>query len=264
MSNPRLVLALVASAVLGAAALTACNGTTSAAPPAPNVVQPATNTNTQVEPATTNSPTPAPSPPNVWTGQGHISGEDDMFTPPDGNTGQYNGQPIDGVACAPTMSNVYHIHVFVGVYVNGVHYATPTTVGMYKPQPHPKNGFTEYANCYYDVHLHDSSGIVHVESPDPLNVPITGSIFTTQQLFDEWGITVNSTQFGQFTGPLQVYTSGQVYDGGPHNGTVYRSSYTLWTGDPNQIPLYSHEAIFFEVGPTYPTVLPNIVFYTEY
>jgi hypothetical protein len=263
MGSYRLLLALVVSAVLGAAALTACNGSTSTAPPAPKyVVQTAMNMHEQPEPTTTGSPTPAPSPPNVWTGPGHVSGEDDMFMPADGRTGHFDGQPIDGVACAPTMSNNYHIHVFVGVYVNGVHYAMPDTIGMYKPDPHPIKGFTVYAQCYYDVHTHDSSGIVHVESTDPLNIPITGTIFTTQQLFAEWGIKVNSNKFGPFSGPLRVYTSGQFYDG--QHGTVYRSAYALWTGDPNQIPLYSHEAIFFEVGPNYPTVLPNIIFYMEY
>jgi hypothetical protein len=40
--------------------------------------------------------------------------------------------------------------------------------------------------------------------------------------------------------------------------------YTQWLGDPNAIPLYSHEVIFLEVGPTYPTILPNVIFYSEF
>jgi hypothetical protein len=99
---------------------------------------------------------------------------------------------------------------------------------------------------------------------DSQHVPITGTIYSTQNLFDIWGITVNANQVGQFSGPVQVVTSGQVYRGGPGNGVVYRSMYTPWTGDPNAIPLYSHEVIFLEVGPTYPTTLPNVIFYSEY
>ena len=264
MRGFRSLLALAVSSAL-AATVTGCDGSTSVAPVA---AKNAANTDASVSErggsVVSASPTPVPSPPNVWTGPGHVSGDDDMFVPHDGYTGKYNGQPIDGIGCAPTMSQVYHVHAFVGVYVNGVQYAIPDTVGMFKPNPHAINGFTASAQCYYDVHTHDASGIVHVESDDPLHVPITGSLFTTQQLFDEWGIKVDSGRFGPFKGPVQVYTSGQVYRGGPGNGVVYRSAYTLWTGDPNQVQIYSHEAIFFEVGPTYPPVLPNIIFYSEY
>lgn len=224
---------------------------------------PANAVDSQGQPAVQGDST-TPSPPTIWTGPGHISGLDDQFNPVDGNTGAYNGQPIDGVACQPTMSNNYHVHVFVGIYVNGVHYATPDTIGMYHPQPEPTNHFTIYAKCYYDIHTHDASGIVHVESPDPKHIPITGTEYQTKQLFDEWGIAVSRQNFGPFSGSLRVVTSGQVYRGGPGNGTIDRSTYRTWTGDPNQIPLYSHEAIFFEIGPKYPTVLPNVVYYTEF
>jgi hypothetical protein len=255
----------IAAAFCCAALLAACGGNAAVGPTTHNnSAQPAIDDHAQPNPDTTGSPTPAPSPPNVWTGPGHISGLDDQFNPVDGNTGSFNGQPVDGVTCAPTMSNNYHVHVFVGVYVNGVHYAIPDTIGMFHPQPEPTDHFTKYAHCYYDVHLHDASGIVHVESTDPNHVPITGTIYNTKQLFDEWGITVDGSHFGPFTGSVLVYTSGQLYRGGPGNGVVHRSTYTQWTGDPNAIPLYSHEAMFFEVGPNYPTVLPNIIYYAEF
>lgn len=267
MTTHRSFIGLFAAAVLGAAMVAACSGNSSIAPAGQGGTNPVNGgIDSMAQPAAspTGSPTPAPSPPNVWTGPGHIYGTPDMFTPPLGNTNQFMGQPIDGIACAPTMSNNYHVHVYMGLYVNGVPYSLAPTVGMYKPQPHPKNNFWVYATCYYDVHIHDQSGYVHVESPDPTGAKITQSIFTTQQLFDEWGITVNSTQFGQFQGPVQVFTNGQSYHGGKGGGTQYRSSYTQYLGDPSQIPLYSHEVIIYEVGPIYPTILPNIIFYSEY
>lgn len=257
-------LSVTACSVVLVAMLAACGGNGVGAPPPSTGAAPAIDNHAQVEPNTTGSPTPAPSPPNVWTGPGHISGLDDQFNPADGNTDSFGGQPIDNVACAPTMSNKYHVHVFVGVYVNGVHFAWPDTVGMYKPSAEPTDGFTISAQCYYDIHTHDASGIIHVESPDPNHVSIKGTIFNVKQLFDEWGITVDGTRFGRFSGTVRVITSGQVYRGGPGNGVVYRSSYRRWSGDPNAVPLYSHEVIFFEVGPNYPTILPNIIFYSEF
>ena len=261
----RFLLASLVAVVAVTLSFSACGGNAGVTPSGePQAAQPAVDGHAIYNPDIKGSPTPRPSPPNIWTGPGHISGLDDQFSPVDGNTDSFNGQPINGVACAPTMSNNYHVHVFVGIYDNGVYVAVPDTIGMFDAHKEPPNGFTIYAKCYYDIHTHDASGIVHVESPDPNHVSIKGTIFDTSQLFTEWGITVDPNHFGPFTGPLRVYTSGQVYRGGPGNGVVYRSTYTQWTGDPNAIPLYSHEVIFFEVGPTYPTILPNIIFYCEF
>ncbi len=253
----------IAAALTIGCVVAACGGAGTVAPTTPHAAAPAVDDHAAPQPNYTGSPTPRPSPPNIWTGPGHVSGLDDQFNPVDGNTDKYGGQPIDGVTCQPTMSNNYHIHVFVGIYVNGAQYAVPDTIGMYLAK-NENNGFTNRAQCYYDIHTHDASGIVHVESPDPNHVKIRKPIFTSKQLFDEWGITVDANDFGPFHGPLQVITSGQVYRGGPGNGTVLRSTYQPWTGDPNAIPLYSHEVLFFEVGPNYPSILPNIIYYTEF
>lgn len=242
---------------LTAGVAVACTQTGLVAPPQRQAAQTASTSQPMAA-------TPKPSPPNIWTGPGNISGLDDQYSPVDGNTDSYHGQPIDTVTCKPTMSNIYHVHVFFGVYVNGTYLATPDTIGMFDPIPEPKSHFTNKAQCYYDVHTHDASGIVHVESTDPNHIPVTGTVFNVRQLFDEWGISVSANNFGPFNGPVRVITSGQIYRGGPGNGVVYRSSYTQWTGDPNAVPLYSHEVLFYEVGPKYPSVLPNIIFYSEY
>ena len=161
------------------------------------------------------------------------------------------------------MSDNYHIHVWVGIYVNGTHYALPYALGMKNPGA-PVKGFVDTATCFYHLHTHDSSGIVHVEDTDPSKAPITASLFTLKDVFDIWGITVSSSQVGAFSGPVKVYTSGQVYRGNQNGGLVPASTYTQWTLDPNAIPLYSHEVIFLLVGPTYPAQLPNVAFYTEF
>lgn len=65
-----------------------------------------------------------------------------------------------------------------------------------------------------------------------------------------------------------VYGNRSHFIGRATLGTtaVSPSSYTEYFGDPDAIALYSHEAIWFEVGPPYYTAsyIPKIVFYYEY
>ena len=224
-----------------------------------------------VSPSATSSATaaPTPTPPvpsgqTIQTSQGSVSGEPDMFTPTEGDTASGGqGSPIDGITCDPTMSNNYHVHIFLGVYVNGTQMALPIAIGMENPGA-PSGGFINSASCFYHIHTHDSSGIVHVEDPDPNNVPITGTMYTLQNVLDVWGITASANNFGQFKGPVEVFTSGQVFRGADANsGVVPASDLTYWGSDPNTVPLYSHEVIIVEVGPTYPTSLPGVFFYIE-
>ncbi len=60
-------------------------------------------------------------------------------------------------------------------------------------------------------------------------------------------------------------TSGQQYRGGSewqHGRDV--KDLTPYLGDPNSIPLYSHEVIWFLIGPQLPASLPNVHFYEEF
>lgn len=175
------------------------------------------------------------------------------------------------------MSNNYHIHVFIGIYLNGQELALPRGLGIvanWGADGPPAE--IVYASCFYYTHTHDSTGVFHVEDPNINNAPVTQSIYKTADLFNMWGITVNALQFGQFQGAVNVYTSGQVYRGGGDcsgteppagtqlgNGTTPASDLTMWTGDPTQIPLYSHEVIWYMIGGGNPTSLPNISFDEE-
>jgi len=217
---------------------------------------------------------PTPTPPGsstetITTYAGASIGTQGTFSPSEGDTstgGQ--GQTVDGITCAATMSNNYHVHVYLGVYVNGSQVSMPAGVGMENPgplgvAPAATPGFVNSATCYYYVHTHDQSGIVHVEDPNPSNVPVTGTVHTLQDLFDEWGITVNANQFGPYSGPVRVFTSGQLYRGGNGNA-IPATDLTYYGSNAGTVALYSHEVIFIEVGPTWPTTLPNVSFYTQY
>ncbi len=159
------------------------------------------------------------------------------------------------------MSNNYHIHIFLGVYDNGTLMALPVGTGMDNPAPNT-TGFVNSATCFYHLHTHDASGIVHVE--DPSHAAVTQSVYTLKTYLDIWGITADANHFGPFQGPVRVYTSGQVYRGNSNNGVVNATTYTFYGNDPTNVPLYSHEVIFVEVGPNFPSALPNVSFYTAF
>lgn len=258
------------------AALAGCRGGIGGAPTAPVPDQPSL----QSVAATLPSPTPWPVTEGVGSGSTHV-GSDDLFSPTDGDSpsGGHGpaGSTLSGIRCDTSMSNSgYHIHFFLGIAVNGRQYALPDGAGIADPGGEiTYNGIpnqTEYtragsAGCFYRLHTHDWTGVVHVELPDPNHLlSVKSSQVKLGQFLAIWGHKVSTTSFDTLGGPVKVVTSGQRYQGGIPSGEVYSSSYSYYTGDPNLIPVYSHEVIWLLVGSGNPTPqkLPNIVYYQEY
>lgn len=232
-------------------------------------------------------------------GYGEMNGADNGFTPDAGDmtgsdpgalpqgggngpppaAGQTQGPPnsaIDGMTCDASMYSGpvppgYHVHAFLGLYVNGQEIAIPRGVGMDQPgAPRASYGGvpnqTEDALCFYDMHTHDPSGVIHIESSNPNNVPLTGSMYTLGNFLDIWGIATGPNQFGPYTGPMTIYTTGDAARGHSQNGYVYNWQLSQYTGDVRQIPLYSHTVVWVMIGTGNPTpaTLPNIEFYEMY
>ncbi len=252
-------------------------------------------------PTSTAPPTPYPSPsgtPNptltVTTGHGEINGTDDQFTGgigkeigdgdyPDGGQGPVNTTfGPDNVPCLAQMYDGpvppgYHVHAFLGIYYNGTEIAMPDGVGIADPEGDITYqgipNWTQYSydpnnpgksGCFYQIHTHDPSGTIHIESSNPNSVPLTGTIYTLGDVLALWGIPISSTQFGPFSGQIQVFTSGQI----PRfkQGEVGSNTYTLYNGDMRNIALYTHEVIWVLIGTGNPTyaALPNVGFWDEY
>jgi hypothetical protein len=195
----------------------------------------------------------------ISTYPGAVIGEPNVFDPAVGDyPGGGAGQTIERVRCKPTMFiNRYHVHVYLGIIEEGKQIALPRGIGMFHPGP-PSNGFINTAGCFYYLHTHDSSGIVHVEAPR--NNPPSDWIYTLSHVLRVWGLHLSSRGLGPIHGRLHVFV-GNV----PLRQTLV-STYREFMGDPNNIKLQSHEVIWLEFGKNYYTAtqLPPVTFYMEY
>jgi hypothetical protein len=84
------------------------------------------------------------------------------------------------------------------------------------------------------LHTHDTSGIIHIESPTP-------EPFTLGQVFTEWGVALSATQLGGLhpdaTHVLAVYVNGRRFSGDPATLRLQRHlEIALWYGPSGQKP----------------------------
>ena len=118
---------------------------------------------------------------------------------------------IDGIPCQSHEVLDYHVHAHLTIYVNGQKFPLPTNLGIASDQ-----------SCFYWLHTHDSTGVIHIEAPSERG-------FTLNTFFQEW-----SARFPQMTYPTELdSTSGWVayVDGKPY------------TGDFHAITLVKHKLI---------------------
>ncbi len=120
-----------------------------------------------------------------------------------------------------------HIHQHLDIFVHGQAVAVPADIGI-----------NEAAGFISPIHVHDTSSIVHVESP-------TVQDFTLGQFFAIWGVRLSSDCLGSYCSDaddqLQVYVNGARY-----------------TGDPTALVLASHQeiAIIYGTAAEIPTSIP--------
>lgn len=108
--------------------------------------------------------------------------------------------PVEGVYCDQLEHvNSYHIHVHLTIWLNG----SPVTVPA-------QTGIAPDTSCYYWLHTHDTTGVVHIEAPatDSLNL---------QQFLDIWGQHFSSLgyqdQLASSTG-WTIWVDGKQISGG--------------------------------------------------
>jgi hypothetical protein len=135
--------------------------------------------------------------------------------------GSGTGAPIGGVGCATVVR--YHIHSLVSIYKDGVRMAVPASIGL--------------KGCTYEMHTHDASGLVHIETD-------AAKKFTLRQFFDLWGQPVSRTGVAGLSGPARFYIiqneTVTPFDGNPADiEFAGRKEIVIITGRaPLELPKY--------------------------
>lgn len=135
----------------------------------------------------------------------------------------FGSLPIDGIRCDRQEGAVEHIHASLQLYDRGHAVTVPADIGI-----------SQSANCLYWIHTHDTSGIIHIESPVKRR-------FTLGEVFDIWGPDLTWTKAGSMSAPhgrrLSIWVDG-----------------TAWHGsDPRAIVLHDRETIVIQNGPPFAT-----------
>ncbi len=132
---------------------------------------------------------------------------------------------IDGIGCNPMEQAVFHIHAHLDIIINGVYFLVPSQIGI-------------PGNCFYWLHTHDESGIIHIEAPMHRD-------FTLGQFFDIWNKKLGNDQIFNYVAnannSLNVYIDGTKVP----DGTNYRD-----------IKLRAHDEIAIVYG-TPPSTIPS-------
>jgi hypothetical protein len=136
------------------------------------------------------------------------------------------GQTVDGVQCQTQEQVLYHIHAHLAILGNGQPISVPMGIGIPDPQVENTTAgpFVVSGSCFYWLHTHDDSGVIHVESP-------AQRTYTLGDFFDIWGQPLSATGAAGNSGTVIAYVNGQRYG-----------------GDPRQIPLQAHSVIQLDVG----------------
>jgi hypothetical protein len=98
-----------------------------------------------------------------------------------------------------TEGTTFHIHEHLDIYINGQYVLVPADIGI-----DPAGNFIS------PIHTHDTTGIIHIESPTVQN-------FTLGQFFNVWGIALNNNCIGNYcnnnNNKLALYINGQPITG---------------------------------------------------
>ena len=141
------------------------------------------------------------------------------------------GRLVDGIGAGSTEQLAFHIHAHLAVYVNGRQESIPYGIGVLPPlqlQQTADGPFVVGGAAFYWLHTHDSSGVIHIESP-------VRRQYTLGEFFDIWGRPLGPTQVGPVRGPVTVLVDGRRLP-----------------GDPREVPLDAHRVIQLDVGSVVP------------
>lgn len=143
------------------------------------------------------------------------------------------GSAVGSVQCTADPP-VEHYHSHLTLIASGQQVAIPLAIGVKDAIIRSNEALA--GTCFYWLHTHDRTGIMHVEPT------VAGHTFTLGDFFDVWGEPLTSGGAAGYTGNVVAYVDGKRF-----------------TGDPRTIVLANHQQITIEVGT--PLVAPPIYAY---
>lgn len=121
-----------------------------------------------------------------------------------------------GLPALAREGTVLHIHAHLDVFVHGKRVVVPAGIGI-----------DPYLRFISPLHTHDTSGVIHVESP-------TVRTFTLGEFLGVWGVRLSGSCLGGYCAghgsSLRVYADGRP------------------VSDPARLPLAAHEEIVVAFG----------------
>jgi len=142
-----------------------------------------------------------------------------------------HGQATSGISCI-SGPPAYHLHAHVSLFVRGEQIEFPAGAGIVDPVV--TNGYVNFnpAKCFYEMHSHDASGIIHLHANAGQARPLT-----LGQLFDVWGRPLSRTDVAGNIGTVFAYVNQQLYTGDLRAIVLSdHTQVTLAVGDPQVKP----------------------------
>ena len=106
-----------------------------------------------------------------------------------------------GLPALKSEGQTLHIHQHLRITVQGQPAAVPAGIGI-----------NEFAGFIASIHTHDTTGVIHIESP-------TVQPFTLGQFFDVWGVLLTARCIGGYCSAgvdsLRVFSNGAPVRGDP-------------------------------------------------
>jgi hypothetical protein len=141
--------------------------------------------------------------------------------------GGITGQPVGNIKCDTGEQLATHYHAHLTVIYRGEPASIPAQTGIITDA----NG---NVTCFYWMHTHTTSGILHIEAPKG----DANQKFTIGDFFKIWNQPLTSKKIATFPigkgDEVKVWVDGQPY-----------------TGDPAKVVLKSHTQVVIEIGPPF-------------
>lgn len=116
--------------------------------------------------------------------------------------------------CTTDMATTFHIHPHLRIIINGDEQQIPTNTGI-------------DSGCMHSLHAHDSTGIIHVESPKKADFTLADFFYTWKKEYSAIKI-LDQTLTAE--SQLKLFVDGKEVTTGPNTVMQDKTSYVIMYG----------------------------------